>query len=311
MKTVGIRYKVDGGLEVVDLHVPDPGPGEVQLQGAYGGICSWDQYTFRHGTGGEFPAPPGHEGVGYVTKIGPGVTGLREGDRVVGRSFAHAYNMDARRAYVIPDSKIPDEQWIVEPVSCVVTGLDRCELRAGDRVVVIGCGFMGLMLVQGLGHSFAEQIIGIDINPQRLELAKRFGATETFDARDEGFAERVKELYSREIDTVVDCTGVQQGLDMATEIVKIGGRILLFGWNRGPTTFDGSAWHMGGYTVINSSPDSAVRDVFPPAIRLLLHGIIDLEPLITHVVDLEDYGDLMERIAGGQEPDYIKGVVRL
>jgi threonine dehydrogenase-like Zn-dependent dehydrogenase len=63
--------------------------------------------------------------------------------------------------------------------------------------------------------------------------------------------------------------------------------------------------------VVNAAPNSRIREVFEPAIRLMATGIIDLEPLVTHVVPLEEAADLMRRVTGGQKPDYIKGVVRL
>lgn len=311
MKSTRVRYKPEGGLELIEVDVPGPGPGQVQVRGIAGGICAWDLHTYAHGAASTYAAPPGHEGVGYVTKVGSGVTGVKEGDRVVGRDFARLYNMSAHQLHIIPDSDIPDEQWIVEPVACVVTGLDHCRVRAGDRVAVIGCGFMGLLIVQGLGHSFAEQVIGIDINPRRLELARQFGASEVIRADAHDIEQRAEQLRAREIDTVVDCSGAQQGLDLAAKIVKRGGRICLFGWNHGRTYFTGDDWHLGGFTVVNASPSARLRDTFPPAIRLLLSGTLDLRPLITHVVDLEDFGALMERVTSGLQPDYIKGVVRL
>ena len=72
-------------------------------------------------------APPGHEGVGYVSKIGAGVTGVKEGDRVAGGGFATLRNLSAERLYKIPESEKPDQYWIVEPVSCAVTGVDHCQ----------------------------------------------------------------------------------------------------------------------------------------------------------------------------------------
>ena len=68
-----IRYLDDGSIELVEKTVPDPGPGEVQLQGGACGICSWDVATAKFGREMHPMAPPGHEGVGYVAKLGPGV----------------------------------------------------------------------------------------------------------------------------------------------------------------------------------------------------------------------------------------------
>ncbi|NJN82836.1 MAG: alcohol dehydrogenase catalytic domain-containing protein, partial [Caldilineaceae bacterium] len=145
MKATTIRYAADGSIHPVELEVGDPGYGEVQVTGGVCGICSWDIVTCKLGDKMHPMAPPGHEGMGVVAKVGAGVVGLQEGDRVAGGGFATLRNLSAERVYKIPDSTLADDFWIVEPVSCVVTGLDHCRLRPGDRVVVLGCGFMGLM----------------------------------------------------------------------------------------------------------------------------------------------------------------------
>ncbi len=306
-----IRYASDGSIELIEIDVSDPGYGEIQLTGGVCGICSWDIVTCKLGDKMYPMAPPGHEGMGIVNKIGPGVTGFEIGDRVAGGGFATVRNVAAERVYKLPDSQLADEFWIVEPVSCVVTGLDHCRLRPGDKVVMIGAGFMGLMLLQGLLHSFAEQVVVVDIVHDRVDLALQLGAREVYNLADVDVPELAASLKSRRIDVVVDTTGSQQGLDLATDVVRSGGLINLFGWIKGQrATFDPTKWHLGGFTVVNSAPGSKIRDTFPVAIEMMHSGTIDLRPLVTHVVPLADYPALMAQILGG-ESSYIKGVVTL
>jgi threonine dehydrogenase-like Zn-dependent dehydrogenase len=306
-----VRYENDGSISLIEVEVPPPGPGEIQLQGGACGICSWDIATCKLGEKMHPVAPPGHEGVGMVSAIGPGVSGFEIGDRVAGGGFATVRNLSANRSYKIPDSPLADEYWIVEPVSCIVTGLDHCNLRAGDRIAVVGSGFMGLMLLQGLIHSFAQRVVAIDVAASRLEVAERIGAQEAFNLAEIGAVELLAQLKPAEFDTVVDTTGSQAALDFSTDLVKRGGRINIFGWLKGDrASFDATKWHTGGFTVVNSSPSSQVRDPFPPAIRLMERGIIDLQPLVTHVVPLEEYPELMKNIVAG-DPTYVKGVIRL
>ncbi len=313
MSSIGqtMRYHDNGAIELLEVPVSDPAEGEIQVQGGACGICSWDIATARYGKEMHPMAPAGHEGVGYIAKIGKGVTGFKEGDRVAGGGFTTLRNLASQRVYKIPDSPLADEHWIVEPVSCAVTGLDHCRLRAGERVAVIGTGFMGLLILQGLLHMPTDQLVAIDINQDRLNLAQQLGVPEIFNSATTERAELVQLLKAREFDVVVDTSGHQAGLDLATDIVKRGGLINLFGWLKGKTaTFDPTKWHTGGFTVVNSAPASKVRDPFPPAIRLIHQGIIDLRPLVTHVVPLVEYSSLMEEILSG-EPSYVKGVVKL
>ena len=310
MKVTNIRYTEGGGAELVDVDVGDPGPGEVQIEVAACGICSWDLQTFRAGGDSAYAAPPGHEGIGYVAQVGAGVRGFDVGQRVAGGGFARLRNAPASRVYPIPDSNLPDHHWIVEPVSCVVTGMDLCGLRAGERLAMVGCGFMGLMMLQGLAGFGADQLIALDVDDARLRLASELGATETHNVASADFEEVKADLAGRGIDVVVDTSGAQSGLDLATDIVRRAGRINLFGWIKGTSaSFNPSTWHGKGITIVNSSPGAQVRDPFPPAIRLIEKGIIRLEPLVTHVVPITEYPDFMTEVTTGKVDGYIKGVV--
>lgn len=311
MPATTIRYHDDGSIEVLVASSVDPGPGEVQVRGGACGICAWDIATARHGREMQPMAPPGHEGVGYVVKVGAGVTDLKEGDRVAGGGFATVRTLPVGRVYKLPPSSLADEHWIVEPVSCVVTGLDHCRLRPGDRVAVIGAGFMGLLLLQGLLRAPVGHLAVVDVAQARLDLARTFGVADTYNATQIERASIVDVLKQQAFDVVVDASGSQAGLDLATDIVRRGGLINLFGWIKGErATFDPTKWHGGGFTIVNSSPAARLRDPFPAAIRLIEQGVFDLRPLVTHVVPLAEYPALMRHILDG-DPTYIKGVITL
>ncbi len=311
MESKTLRYHDDGSIELYTTEVGDPSEGEVQLTGGACGICSWDIVTAKLGSEMIPMAPPGHEGVGYVSKIGPGVTGYKEGDRVAGGGFSTVRNLPSERIYPIPDSALNDEYWIVEPVACAVTGIDQTNLKAGETVALIGCGFMGQLLLQGLLHSPVGNLIALDIVEDRLALARQQGAQETIDISQHDRDDLAATLKARDIDVVVDATGSQPGLDLATDIVKTGGRINLFGWIKGQkASFDPTKWHLGGFTIVNSAPGSKLRNTFPPAIKLIDAGVFDLRPLVTHTASLGGYPSLMEEILSG-DTTYLKGVVTL
>ena len=307
MKTQTIRYGESGGVEIIDIDVSDPQAGEVQVRRAACGVCAWDLSTFRDGGW----APPGHEGVGYVTKVGRGIRDIEEGMRVTGAAlgFDGIKNCAADGIYVLPESDIADEYWLVEPVSCVVTGLDTAPLLPADNVVVIGCGFMGLMFIQALSRFYTYDLIAVDIVEERLKLAKSLGAKLAYNPTEIPTSELVSDLKGRPIDVVFDCSGKPAGLNLATKIVRRGGHINLFGCIREEVTINGSEWHGGAFNLVSSSPGAKIRDTFPPAIRFLERGHIDLKPLVTHIVPLEDYPALLKEATGGNG-SYIKGVVK-
>lgn len=114
MQSNTMRYQDDGTIDLVELVTPDPGEGEVQIQGGACGICSWDIATAKLGSKMMPKAPAGHEGVSYITKLGYNVRGFQEGDRVAGGGFASVRNLSAERVYKIPESTLADEYWIVD-----------------------------------------------------------------------------------------------------------------------------------------------------------------------------------------------------
>lgn len=315
MKIRSVHYDRQGRISLVEREVGAPGPHEVLMKGINCGICAWDVATCKQGEAMPYPAPPGHEGLAEVVDMGVEVKGVTPGERYAVGGFqthflVHKDELAGRR---LPASDLAPEHWVVEPVSCCVTALDTSNLRVGDRVALIGCGFMGLIILQMLVHSGASEVHAIDVSARRVELAKQIGGdrVQTHVLDPSATADLGAKLKKHELDIVFDTTGAQGGLDLATQAVRPGGQINLFGWIKGTSArFDPTDWHVHGYTVVNSSPSARVRDPFPPAIRLLASGIVDLRPLVTDVVPMDAYPALMERILKGDD-GYVKGVVTL
>jgi len=304
-----IRYTAKEKIDVIEIPITDPKPDEVQVQKLACGVCAWDLFLYRNGDDGS--GFPGHEGVGRVIKVGSNVKTINEGDCVCGGAlgFAEYQNELASRLHILPKGAEQNaSDWIVEPVACIVTGLDHCQLLAGQRLAVVGCGFMGLMFIQALSHSLLDRLLAFDVDPKRLAMAREFGASETFDPA-HAEVEQFKEL---KIDTVVDCSGNARALEFSSQILRPGGRLNLFGWNHGAAVVPSDLWHTRGLTIVNSSPASALRDTWSMAIRLLARGYIEIRPLVSDVVALEDYPNLLRKATSApRQGDYLKGVVLL
>ena len=115
--------------------------------------------------------------------------------RVAAGGFGELLNVPVGNVYAIPESKLADEFWLVEPVACVVNGMDRCGVRVGDRVAFVGCGYMGMMFLQTMAHMAVVDIIAIDIYPKKLNLAKKSGATQADNPTDKNFREIEEQLF--------------------------------------------------------------------------------------------------------------------
>ncbi len=298
------------------IEIGDPGHGEIQVDIKACGICAWDRYLFQgQSTQEPFPYQFGHEGAGIITKVGPGVDNFKAGDKVFcaggAKSMAEFVNTPSFTAAKIPDNVKDFSQWIGEPVSCVVNGIDQIDITPGDNIVIIGTGYMGLLIIQGLRHTLAGKITGFDIDDTRLKLAKEFGADEVYNVRSEEGKKVIENLKeSRCADIVIEASSSVEGLRNSSDLLKEGGTLSLFAWHRGERTFDGSQWHLGGFKIINTSPmsDKHYSDRIPQTATLIKKGVFKQDKLVTHVMDYHDAQEILE-IAKDKKDGYIKGVI--
>jgi threonine dehydrogenase-like Zn-dependent dehydrogenase len=181
----------------------------------------------------------------------------------------------------------------------------------GDNVVIIGTGYMGLLNVQACHHSPIGTLTCFDINEKRLELAKSYGAEGCWRSDLPEGEKAAKEIIAAGgADIVIECSGTQAGLQLATDIVRKGGTISNFAWHRATRTVDASPWHLRGIRIINTSPaiDKHFYDHVIPAQRLLARGVFNQKDLITHGMDYHAIQELLT-IAERKSDAYIKGVV--
>lgn len=317
MKTQGVYYVAPGRVELREFDLADPAIDEVQIEVKASGLCAWDLALFKGDTGGlAHPFLHGHEGAGIVTKVGSRVKHVKVGDKVTAMGddsqlLGHYANVPMNRVAPIPADATDFSRWIAEPVSCIVNGLSWSKIEAADRIAVVGTGFMGLMFVQGLRYSLAQEVIAIDVNPARLELALQSGADRAINATTDEGEKALAELEQNPLDLTIECAGSQPALDIAYHILRRGGRLNLFSWHRGaPRSVDLSLWHGRGFQVYVSSPSIAedFERLFARTVPLMAKGVFDLEPLVTHVAPPEEAQSLYE-VAVAKSDGYIKGVI--
>jgi threonine dehydrogenase-like Zn-dependent dehydrogenase len=297
--------------EIRPIVVNDPDYGEVQVRTLANGICMFEVSLFTGAEPTGFPREVGHEGVGVIEKVGKGVTHLKEGDVVTCGKWRTVQNAPAGSARLIPGLPADPGTFLVEPANCVVIAVRSYDMVPGDRVLVLGAGYMGLLNVQLLGHCPLAELIVVDVKPRNLEIARTFGATEVVNAATPGGQARLKELQKEPLDLVVEAAGAAATLSQATELVRPGGKLGIFAWHHAPRSVDLSIWHMRGLRVMNCAP-SIGRDrneeTWDRAIRLMKRGIFDMTPLVTHRHPADDVQAAME-LAAERPADYIKGVL--
>jgi threonine dehydrogenase-like Zn-dependent dehydrogenase len=303
--------------EVVEAPTPDPGPGEVLVRVQVSGVCASELHPWADG-GPSYPHRFGHEPMGVVAAVGPGVTRFREGDRVTGLfKGAYAdYSLASEDILLPVPAGVSDEAALGEPLACLVNAQRRTPVELADRVAVIGLGYMGLGMLQLLKLRGPSQIVAIDVREDAREAARRLGAAEVYDPSalpPEFFLTRFNDWQSdRGFEVVVEGSGTQAGLILAGELVRAHGVLSILGYHQGgPRQVDVGMWNWKAIDVVNAHVRrrADLMESMRIGLALTTKGLIDLGALVTHRYGLDEvdraYGDLRAK-----PPGFLKAVVR-
>jgi L-iditol 2-dehydrogenase len=287
-----------------------PGIGEVAIRVLLNGLCASDLPTWLAGPTGHAPVALGHEPVGRVLELGPAVHTLTPGDLVTGRltqSFADVIVAPAADAVPLPPG-LSYEAGIGEPLGCVVEALRRARLDTGDRVAVVGLGFMGLVLLQLLATSDTGEIVAVDTRDDACRAALANGASTVFSP-----AEILDRSDMRDgFDVVFEVTGVQAGLDLATTLTRPHGTMDIVGYHQSQRTVDMQAWNWKALDVVNGHVRDRHRltESIRRGLDVVAAARINYQSLITHRYPLglidQAYVDMRAKPDG-----FIKAVIVL
>jgi len=298
-------------VEITHAEVAEPGPGEVLIETKANGICKGDVALFTGRVQVSYPFSFGHEPAGVVSKVGSGVKGLQEGDVVACLGYpTYQRHFVSHTGRVVKVNSPPADLSLLvsEPLACAVNCVHGMEMRPGDTIALIGCGYMGLLIVQALPMWEVGRLVIADINTGNLALARFFGAEETYDPRETDLRALAKEMGG--FDIVIEASGAPGTLRLATNLARVGGKLVIFGWHHGESLIPTSQWHMLGLKVLNISPMYSPNfDVeFRVAAAMLAQGRADQGRLITHRYGFADCQRAFEEAVNRPE-GYIKGVV--
>ncbi|HEY7846876.1 MAG TPA: L-threonine 3-dehydrogenase [Candidatus Limnocylindria bacterium] len=310
------------GAELVDQPVPSPGPGEVLLQMEAASICGTDAHLYNWDPwAADILKPPiilGHELAGRVAGVGPGVTRVREGDLVGVES--HIVDWTCRQcrsdqAHLCRNLKVIGAhvdggfaEYVVIPEANAIesNGLDPAvvalqepmgnavhaafvEPIEGRTVAVTGCGPIGLCAMAVAKAAGAALVVATDVEPYRLEMARRMGADLAIAARDADLVPRVMEATGGDgVEVVLEMSGAQPALDTALAVITRGGRISLLGIFSQPATIDLSDLVIQKGVRLYGIYGRRLYDTWERT-QALLRGGLDVTPIITHRFDLADW----------------------
>jgi 2-desacetyl-2-hydroxyethyl bacteriochlorophyllide A dehydrogenase len=306
-----------GRVELHEQRVPAPGPGQVRIRVDGCGVCGSDLPVWEGRPWFRYPLPagaPGHEIWGVVDAVGADVIGWQPGERVAAlASQGYADHVLAAASSVVAlDGIHGGAAFPCEPVACAVNAFQRSDVRPGDTVAVVGIGFLGALLAQ-LASRAGARVIAISRRPFALGLARAHGAGTVLPLDD---PRAVLAAVGGLTDgagcaRVLEATGQQAGLDLAGELVAVGGRLVIAGYHQdGPRQVNMQLWNWRGIDVINAHErDPRVyTDGMERAVREVREGRLDLDALLTHHHPLEGLADAFEQLKC--RPDgFLKAVV--
>lgn len=301
--------------EIREVPVPEPGPGQVLVRIRACGVCTSEVHKWE-GRYERFPASLGHEPAGEVAAVGPGVDSWQPGDRVTGLC---EYGTMAEYGLAREDRlvRLPDgltyHEGLGEPLGCVMSGMWRTGIKPGDRVAVVGLGFMGLLALAVARLQGPSRLIGIDPRRETHDLAKKLGADETFVPADvpDDYLVRGWDEFGRGLDTAIEASGTQAGLDLAGEIPRLHGTLSIVGWHTGgDRRVNMDLWNIKALTVINAHErrDDKMLEAMKGALAVIGSGRLSLSALISHRYGLDGvdraFADLLAKPAG-----FVKAVI--
>ncbi len=329
-------------LEIAELPVPVPGRDEILVRVAACGICGSDVHGYDGSTGRRIPPiVMGHEAAGVVTGVGADVHSFREGDRVTFDStiycghcafcqrgevnlcdnrqvlgvscgdyrragaFAEFVVLPARIAYLLPENLSFAEAALLEAVSVALHAVSLVPIAPGSSALVVGAGTIGLLAQQALRVAGCSRVFVTDLDPTRLGLSEKLGATAILPSGDE-LVKNVLELTGGVgVDVVVEAVGITPAIYSAIDCVKKGGSVILVG-NVTPKVTIPLQKVVSRQIRLQGSCASSGE--YPRAIELMSKGEVRVKPLITAIAPLADGPRWFERLHA-REPNLMKVVL--
>jgi L-iditol 2-dehydrogenase len=260
-------------IEIQDIDLPPMREDSVLVRVAASGICGSDIPRFYHNGVHFYPIVLGHEFSGEVVEVGAGVSRVKVGNRVSGApllpcmqcadcqkgdyslckhySFIGSRQQGSNAEYIVLpernavvfDSSISFERGAMfEPSTVALHGVLQCDYKGGGSVAILGGGTIGIFTLQWARLLGAKSVAVFDISPERLALAKRMGADETYDTREAGCIETARERTKGGFDYVFETAGVVATMKMAYSLAANKAHLCFVGTPHADLTFTPAEW---------------------------------------------------------------------
>ena len=313
-------------LKTEEISMPEPKSDEVIIKVMACGICGTDIHIFE-GDEGAAQTPPGtvlgHEFSGVVTSVGAGVNSIHIGDRVtvdpnklcgncyfcrsaighfcenivgigttVNGGFAEYCAVPQSQVYKIADTTTFEEAAMAEPVSCCMHGIDLCDIRTDDTVLIIGCGMIGMIMLQLAKIAGAAKLIVIEPEEEKLEFAKKLGADICINPISEKAEDVLKNNNITRISKVIECAGRCDTMEQAVSLAGKKSIVMFFG-----LTAPNDIINIKPFEIFKKELEIKASYINPytqqRAIDMIDSGKIDVKSMIYKIADLDELPQIL------------------
>lgn len=308
-----------GRVEIVETPTPAPGPGEVRIRLEGCGVCASNLSPWEGAEWMRYPTEPGglgHEGWGVVDALGAGVRDVSLGARVAALSH-HAYaeyDIAAADAVAPLPATLDGQPFPGEAIGCAMNIFRRSRIEADDVVAIVGAGFLGAIVTR-LAADAGARVIAVSRRQFALDTVRGMGAQHVVPMHEHrAVIDDVAALTDgRFCDVVVEAVGRQWPLDLAGELTRERGRLVIAGYHQdGPRQVNMQLWNWRGIDVVNAherAPEAYMRGI-RDAIDAAASGRLDIANLCTHAFPLERLGEALDAVR--DRPDgFLKAVVTM
>ncbi|MFN2465253.1 MAG: L-threonine 3-dehydrogenase [Candidatus Dormibacteria bacterium] len=333
MKAV-IKAEPGAGIRIAEVPEPTPGPGEILVRVEATSICGSDLavYEWRDWVAARMKTPRivGHEFCGTIESLGEGVDRVGVGDFIAAEThivdgtchqclvgerhvcenvqiigfdrdgcWAELVAIPAENAWVTDRSMPLEVASIQEPFGNAVHSATRGSLK--DQVVLVtGCGPIGLFCIGIAKAEGAARVIATDVNPFRLGLANKMGADALLDTSSGDAVEAIREAAGAQVDVALEMSGNAGAIEQALRALRPGGWISLLGLPVRPVTLDLNALVIQKGVTVHGIFGRRIWETWEQTRRLLEGGLVDVRPLITHRVGLDDVEEALQLLEHGE-----------
>jgi len=305
-------------FRIEDREIPIISEDELLMDVKACGIChsELDQWD-KNNPSLEYPRFIGHEVSGVVEEAGKNSVNFKLGDRVSiwvdGQGYAEKVKVRADRAFKISD-KILFEEAMAEPISCTTNAILKTNIQSGDDVVIVGTGFMGLMLLQQLRLYGVDRIIAVDIRDEMLEIARQLGADVTINPKSKNLEDEINLLTNKKgVDVSFEVGGNQSTLDIPPQITRMEGKIVIVGYHPGKRVIqDLGWWNWMAFDIVNAHfrDLNTILKGAELGIKQVNSNKVNMKPLITHKYNLDEIEEGFT--AAKTKPDgFVKAVITI